>query len=88
MKDDNYERPEKGDSEEVPVFSDRDLEDYLEVEEKYSNVGETPPEMDPPPQTDYSLKRQRRSRRSLIFVVLLCFGLGILVLLAYHVMKP
>lgn len=88
MKDDNYERPEMGDSEEVPAFSDRDLEDYLEVEEKYSNVGDTPPEMDPPPQIDYSLKRQRRSRRSLIFVVLLCFGLGILVLLAYQVMKP
>lgn len=88
MKDDNYEKREMDNSEEVPVFSDRDLEDYLEVEEKYSNVGETPPEVDPPPQTDYSLKRQRRSRRSLIFVVLICFGLGILVLLAYHVMKP
>lgn len=88
MKDDNYEKPEKGNSEEVPVFSEKDLENYLEVEEKYSNVEETPPEVDSPPQTFASLKRQRRSRRSLIFVVLLCFGLGILVLLAYHVMKP
>ena len=39
MKDGNHERPEKDDSEEVPVFSDRDLEDYLRVEEEYSGGG-------------------------------------------------
>jgi cell division septation protein DedD len=88
MKDDNYEKPEKDDSEEIPVFSDRDLEDYLDVEEKYSSGGETPPEVNPPPQTLGFLKRQRRSRRSLIFVVLLCLGLGILVLAIFRVMEP
>jgi cell division septation protein DedD len=88
MKDDNYEKPERDDSEEIPVFSDRDLEDYLDVEEKDSSGGGTPPEVDPPPQTFASLKRQRRSRRSLIFVALLCFGLGLLVLAILFVMKP
>jgi cell division protein FtsN len=88
MKDDNYEKPEKDDSEEIPAFSDRDLEDYLDVEEKYSMGEEAPPEMNPPPQTLGTLKRQRRSRRSLIFVALLCFGLGILVLAVFFVMKP
>ena len=88
MKDDNYEKPEKDDSEEIPVFSDRDLGDYLDIEEKYSMGGEAPPEVDPPPQTLASLKRQRRSRRSLIFVALLCLGLGILVLAIFRVMKP
>jgi cell division septation protein DedD len=88
MKDDNYEKPEKDDSEEIPAFSDQDLEDYLNVEEKYSMEEEPPPEMNPPPQTLGSLKRQRRSRRSLIFVALLCFGLGIVVLAVFFVMKP
>jgi cell division septation protein DedD len=88
MKDDNYEKPEKDDSEEIPVFSDRDLEDYLDVEEKSSMGEEAPPEVNPPPQTFASLKRQRRSRRSLIFVALLCFGLGILVVAVFFVMKP
>jgi cell division septation protein DedD len=88
MKDDNYEKPEKDDSEEIPAFSDRDLEDYLDVEEKYSTGEEAPPEVNPPPQTLGTLKRQRRSRRSLIFVALLCFGLGILVLAVFYVMKP
>ncbi len=88
MKDDNYEKPEKDDSEEIPVFSDRDLEDYLDVEEKSSMGEEAPPAVDPSPQAFASLKRQRRSRRSLIFVALLCFGLGILVLVVFFVMKP
>ncbi len=88
MKDDNYKKPENGDSEEIPVFSDRDLENYLDVEEKYSMGEETPPEVDPPPRTPGFLKRQRRSRRSLIFVVLLCLGLGILVLAIFRVMEP
>jgi cell division protein FtsN len=88
MKDDNYEIPEGDNSEEVPVFSDRDLEDYLDVGEEYSSEGEMPREVDPPPQTLASLKRQRRSRRSLIFVALICFGLGILVLVIFLGMKP
>ncbi len=88
MKDDNYEKPEKDDSEEIPVFSDGDLEDYLDVEEKSSMGEEPPPAVDPSPQAFASLKRQRRSRRSLVFVALLCFGLGILVLVVFFVMKP
>ncbi len=35
-----------------------------------------------------SLKRQRRSRRSLMLVVLLCIGLGILTLAIFFAMKP
>jgi len=88
MKDDNYEKPENDNSEEIPVFSDQDLEDYLDVEEKYSSGEEAFREVNPPPQTLGLLKRQRRSRRSLIFVALLILGLGILVLAFFRVMKP
>ena len=88
MKDSNYEGPEKDNSEEVPVFSDRDLEDYLKVEEEYSKTGETPTEGNPSPQILASLKRQRRSKHSLLLVTLLCFGLGILVLAVFFVLKP
>ncbi|MFQ6077652.1 MAG: SPOR domain-containing protein [Thermodesulfobacteriota bacterium] len=88
MKDDNYGKPENDNFEEVPVFSDRDLEDYLNVGEEHSSGGGMQREMDPPPQTLASLKRQRRSRRSFIFVALICFGLGILVLAIFFVMKP
>ena len=88
MKDSNHERPEKDNSEEVPVFSDRDLEDYLRVEEEYSEGGEIPTEEDPSPQILASLKRQRRSKRSLMFVALLCLGMGIVVLAIFFFMKP
>jgi cell division septation protein DedD len=88
MKDSNHERPEKDDSEEVPVFSDGDLEDYLRVEEEYSRGGEIPTQEDPPPQILASLKRQRRSKRSLMFVALLCLGMGIVVLAIFFFMKP
>ena len=88
MKDNNHERPEKDTPEEVPVFSDRDLEDYLKVEEEYSKGGEMPTERDPSPQILASLKRQRRSKRSLMYVALLCIGLGILVLAVFFVMRP
>jgi cell division septation protein DedD len=88
MKDNNHERPEKDDSEEVPVFSDRDLEDYLRVEEEYSRGGEIPKEEDPSPPILASLKRQRRSKRSLMLVALLCLGMGIVVLAFFFFMKP
>ncbi|MCK5553620.1 MAG: SPOR domain-containing protein [Deltaproteobacteria bacterium] len=88
MKDSNHERPEKDASEEVPVFSDGDLEDYLRVEEEYSGGGEIPKEEDPSPQILASLKRQGRSKRSLIFVALLCLGMGIVVLAIFFFMKP
>jgi len=88
MKDSNHERPEKDGSEEVPVFSDRDLEDYLRVEEEYSREGEIPTEEDPSPPILASLKRQRRSKRSLMFVALLCLGMGIVVLAIFFFMKP
>ena len=88
MKDSNHERPEKDDFEEVPVFSNGDLEDYLRVEEEYSNGGEIPTAEDPSPQILASLKRQRRSKRSLMFVALLCLGMGIVVLAIFFFMKP
>jgi len=88
MKENNHEGLGKDNSEEVPIFSDRDLEDYLKVEEEYSNGEETATEPDSSPQTLASLKRQRRSRRSFILVTLLCFGLGIVVVAAFFFMKP
>jgi cell division septation protein DedD len=88
MKDDDYEIPGGDNSEEIPVFSDQDLEDYLDVGEEHPSGGGTPRAEDPPPQTFASLKRQRRSKRSLMFVALLCFGLGILVLAAFFFMRP
>ncbi|NIS61943.1 MAG: hypothetical protein GTO13_14970, partial [Proteobacteria bacterium] len=88
MKDENYEIPEGDNSQEIPGFSDRDLEDYLGVEEMHSVGGGMPREVDPPPQTLSSVGRQTRSRRSLIFVALLCFGLGLLVLAIFFGMKP
>jgi cell division septation protein DedD len=81
--------------EEVPAFSDQDLEDYLKVEEEYSGGeeehsggAEMPREGDPSPQTIASLKRQKRSKRSLMFIALLCIGLGILVLVVFFFMRP
>ncbi len=88
MKDDGYEIPGGDNSEEIPVFSDQDLEDYLDVGEENPRGGGTPRAENPPPQTLASLKRQRRSRRSLMFVALLCFGLGILVLAVFFLMRP
>ena len=88
MKDDDYEIPGGDNSEEIPVFSDQDLEDYLDVGEAHSSVRGTPRAGDPPPQTFASLNRQRRSRRSLMFVALFCFGLGILVLAIFFLMRP
>ena len=88
MKDSNYERPERDNSEEVTVFSDQDLEDHLKVEGEYSMGEETLTIGNPSPQILASLKRQRRSRRSLILLALLCFGLGILVLAVFFAMKP
>ena len=51
MNDGNYERPVRNDSEEVPVFSDRELEDYLKVEEEYSKRGEMPMKGNPSPKS-------------------------------------
>jgi cell division septation protein DedD len=71
------------------------LEDYLKVEEEYSGGeeehsggAEMPREADPSPQTIASLKRQKRSKRSLMFIALLCIGLGILVLVVFFFMRP
>jgi cell division septation protein DedD len=88
MKDDDYERPEKDTIEEVPVFSDRDLEEFLAIDEESTEGEETPREGDPAPETFASLTKQRRSKRSLMWVALLCLGLGILVLVVFFVMKP
>jgi len=95
MKDKNDEGLGKDTPEEVPAFSDQDLEDYLKVEEEYSGGeeehsggAEMPREADPSPQTMASLKRQKRSKRSLMFIALLCIGLGILVLVVFFFMRP
>jgi len=89
MKDDDSKRPEKDILEEVPVFSDRDFEEFLAIEEESPEGEETPGEGDPSPETFASLTKQRRSKRSLMMVALLCLGLGILVLVVlFFVMKP
>ncbi len=88
MKDKNNEGSGKDTPEEVPVFSDQDLEDYLKVEEEYSGGAEMATEPDPSPQTIASLKRQKRSKRSFMFIALLCIGLGILVLVVFFFMRP
>jgi cell division septation protein DedD len=88
MKDDNYEKPENESSEEELRFSDGDMEDYPEVEKAFTEGEERPKTTDPPPHTLTSLRRQRRLRRSFILVVLLCLGLGALVLVVFLVMKP
>jgi cell division septation protein DedD len=88
MKDKNHDGFEKDTPEEVPTFSDRDLEDYLKVEEEYSEGAEMPTEADPSPQTIASLKRQKRSKRSLLFIALLCIGLGVLVFVVFFFMRP
>jgi cell division septation protein DedD len=88
MKDNNYERPENESSEEELVFSDGDRQDYPEVEKESTEGEERSKAADPPPQVLTSLKRQRRLRRSFMLVVLLCLGLGALVLAVFLVMKP
>lgn len=88
MKDKNHDSLEKDTPEEVPVFSDRDLEDYLKVEGEYSEEAEMPMEADPSPQAMASLRRQKRSKRSLMFIALLCIGLGIVVLAVFFFMRP
>ena len=88
MKDKNDEGFGKDTPEEAPAFSDRDLEDYLKVEEEYSEGAEMPTEADPSPQTIASLKRQKRAKRSLMFIALLCIGLGVLVLAVFFFMRP
>jgi cell division septation protein DedD len=88
MMDIEDDRPEKDTPEEVPIFSDRDLEDYLKGEEEYSEGVEVPTKEDPSPQILASLKSWRRSKRSLTLLALLCFGLGVLVLAVLFLMKP
>ena len=56
--------------------------------EKPGKDGEPPTEVDSSAQFLSSLRRQRRSRRSRTLVILLCFGLGILVLAIFLVLKP
>jgi len=88
MKDSNDENLEKDNSEETSIFSDRELEDSLKVEGKYSKGGQTPTEADLPPQILPFLKSQTRLRHSKRLIVLLCFGLGILGLVILFAMKP
>lgn len=86
MKDNNYKSPEKVSSEEPLDFSNEDLEDYPEVESTEEEA--TSKAADPPPQVLASLKRQRRSKRSFMLIILLCLGLGALVLAFFLVTKP
>lgn len=88
MREGDHENPEKESPEEMPVFSDQDFEDYLDIEGESLKEDETPTGMDPSPEIHDSLKSRKRSRRSLIFVVLLCFGLGMAILLVFFMMRP
>jgi cell division septation protein DedD len=87
MRDDDHEKSGRDDSEEMPVFSDRDLEDYLDTQEDYPDEEEMVPEEERPPEVYDSFKGRRRSKRSLILVAVLCFGLGILVFAVLFLMK-
>jgi cell division septation protein DedD len=89
MKDDEPKQPEKDALEEVLAFSDQDFEEFLAVEEESPKGEEPPREGGPLPGTFAFLTKQRRSKRSLMLVALLCLGLGILVLVVlFFVMKP
>ena len=84
----NYENPEKERTEEVPVFTDRDFEGYLDIEGEPSKEEGEPEEVAPLPEIHDSLRSRKRSKRSLIFVALLCFAFGIVILLVFFMMKP
>lgn len=72
-------------------FSFTDFEKLLEKHARELKAENEKPEKEtlyPSPQTLAFLKRERRSKRSLLFVALLCLSLGILVLGFFFVMKP
>ncbi len=72
-------------------FSFSDFKKLLEKHGRELRKENEKPEKEtlyPSPQTLASLKRQRRSKRSLLFVALLCLGLGILVLTFFFIMEP
>ena len=72
-------------------FSFTDFKKLLEKQRRELGKEKGKPEKEtlyPSPQTLASLKSQRRSKRSLLFVALLCLGLGILVLAVFFTMEP
>ena len=72
-------------------FSFTDFKKLLEKHRRELGKENEKPEKEtlyPSPQTLASLKRQRRSKHSLLFVALLCLGLGILVLAFFLIMEP
>jgi cell division protein FtsN len=71
-------------------FSFKDFEKLLEEHEELrtENVKPGKKSLNSSSQTLASLQIQRRSKRSLFFVALLCLGLGILGLAFFFVMKP
>ena len=71
-------------------FSFKDFEKLLEEHEELrtENVKPEKETLNPSSQTLASLEIQRRSKRSLFFVALLCLGFGIFVLAFFFVMKP
>ena len=82
---------EKSDQELSGRFSFTDFKKLLEKHGRELGTENEKPEKETlyhSPQTLASLKRQRRSKRSFLFFVLLCLGLGILVLAFFRVMKP
>jgi hypothetical protein len=83
MEESNQELSEK--------FSFKDFEKLLEEygeELRTENVKPGKKPLYPSSQTIPSLQIQRRSKRSLYFVAMLCLGLAILVLAFFFVMKP
>ena len=82
---------EKSNQEPSEKFSFTDFKKLLGKHVRELGTENVKPEKEtlyPSPQTLASLKIQRRSKRSLYFVVLLCLVLGILVLAFFFVMKP
>lgn len=82
---------EKSNQEQSEKFSFTDFKKLLEKHGRELGTENEKPVKEtlyPSPQTLAYLKRQRRSKRSLLFVALLCLGLGILVLAFFFFMKP
>ena len=74
--------------EEAYVSSDRGSEDYLKADETYSEGAETRTEADLSYKNHTPLESQRRSKRSLMRLVLICVGCVILVLAVFFILKP
>ncbi len=88
MKNNSSEKPERNNSEEGRTFSGRDLGDVPRGGNEHSKGGERPTDVYTSPQVFGSLRRQKQSQRSQRLLLLLCIGLGAVVLGIFFLMKP